>query len=324
MKRSAYLLPGAVALVLTACNKDEVITPDPDGDGPDKGDTTTQRPVTPTSSASSVKVFEYTPAPGQFINENMDGVDTPERACAWAQERLDKNLDVSLGAFGGFIVVGFDHSIVSHDTGYDFTIGGNAFFNASTGTGGSNEPGIVYVMQDTNGNGLPDDTWYELMGSDTRSETTIHNYQVTYYRPTGDGEAVRWTDNQDGEGTVDYIAVSHKQPSYYPAWVIADTYTLSGTRLESRTDHDTVNRVWNNWAFDWGYADNMGSDRLEGEGQRNGFAIRNAVNADFQPVGLDYIDFVKVQTGVNSKAKPLGEVSTEVFHFTSLSVINTQ
>lgn len=35
---------------------------------------------------------------------------------------------------------------------------------------------------------------------------------------------------------------------------------------------------------------------------------------------LKYIDFVKVQVGVNAKSGPLGEVSTEVFSFADLSI----
>lgn len=40
--------------------------------------------------------------------------------------------------------------------------------------------------------------------------------------------------------------------------------------------------------------------------------ISNAVDADGEPVHLDRIRFVKVQTGVNTKSGWLGEASTEV------------
>lgn len=40
-------------------------------------------------------------------------------------------------------------------------------------------------MQDINGNGLPDDEWYELKGSEAGKEETIQNFEVTYYRPEG-------------------------------------------------------------------------------------------------------------------------------------------
>jgi hypothetical protein len=42
------------------------------------------------------------------------------------------------------------------------------------------------------------------------------------------------------------------------------------------------------------------------------FRISDAVTADGQPIRLDFIDFVKVQTAVNAKAGWLGEISTEV------------
>lgn len=86
-----------------------------------------------------------------------------------------RNTYVSLGGFGGYIVVGFDHSIDASG-GYDLAIVGNSFE-------GSSEPGIVWVMQDENGDGLPNDTWYELKGSETGKAETLQDYAVTYYRP---------------------------------------------------------------------------------------------------------------------------------------------
>lgn len=83
---------------------------------------------------------------------------------------------------------------------------------------------------------------------------------------------------------------------------------------------------WINRPYEWGYADNYGSDCLaggdamDGKGQSNGFRIANAMQPDGTPVELKYIDFVKVQVGVNAKSGPLGEVSTEVFSFADLSI----
>ena len=283
------------------------------------------------SSPTADTVYEWVPAPGQFIGETQTGgmsgnETTHESAVAWATARLAERQYVSLGAFGGYIIVGFDHSVVAGDgQGYDFAIQGNAFFNASNGTGGSNEAGIVYVMQDVNGNGLPDDEWYELRGSETGAPETWQDYAVTYYRPAGPKMSVQWTDNRGGSGSVDYLPAFHRQDSYYPAWVQADSYTLRGTRLAPRTVQDSQTGLWDNYAFAWGYADNMGSDVLpgddgNGEGQRNGFKIVNAMYSDGTPVRLQYIDFVKVQTGIQSKSGWLGEVSTEVFGFEDLNL----
>ena len=281
-----------------------------------------------TSLADWNKVYEYTPAPGQFINELKTGgfngtQTTPEAAIAYAEARMsekDSNgnpnpIWVSLGGFGGYIVVGFDHSI-DNSGEYDLGILGNSF-------SGSSEPGIVWVMQDENGNGLPDDTWYELAGSETGKAGTIQNYEVTYYRPTGTQMAVQWTDNLGNSGQIDYLKQFHQQDYYYPLWIEADSYTLRGTCLAPRNyDASGNGSYWVNAEYDWGYADNFSPVDREGEGDNsnavantNHFKISNAIDIDGEPISLDYIDFVKVQCGVNTKSGWLGEVSTEVFGF---------
>ncbi|MBR5594660.1 MAG: cell surface protein [Alistipes sp.] len=280
------------------------------------------------SNANWNKVYEYTPAPGQFINElktgGFDGTQTtPEAAIAYAERRMsevDNNGNpypnwVSLGGFGGYIVVGFDHSI-DNSGDYDLAVLGNSF-------SGSSEPGIVWVMQDENGNGLPDDTWYELAGSETGKAETIRNYEVTYYRPSGASMPVQWTDNQGNSGEVDYLTQFHRQEYYYPLWIEADSYTLRGTCLAPRNyDASGNGSYWVNAEYDWGYADNFSPVDREGEGDNsnaiantNHFKISNAIDIDGESISLDFIDFVKVQCGVNTKSGWLGEVSTEVFGF---------
>jgi hypothetical protein len=178
-------------------------------------------------------------------------------------------------------------------------------------------------MQDENGNGLPDDTWYELAGSETGKTETIQNYSVTYYRPTGSKMPVQWTDNLGNSGEIDYLAQFHRQDYYYPLWIEEDSYTLTGTCLKARNyDASGNGSYWVNVEYDWGYADNFSPiDRLTGEDNANAdananhFKIANAIDMDCQPIHLNYIDFVKVQVGVNAKSGWLGEVSTEVFGF---------
>lgn len=298
----------AVCSVTAGCNKDEVLLPEENG---------YFRPATSGSSAYCDRVYEWTPAPGQFINEAAWGgpMADPEEAASWAEGRFEKRLAVSLGGFGGYIVVGFDHSIAaSPDGGYDFGVGGNAFFESGTESGGSNEPGIVYVMQDENGNGLPDDTWFELSGSESGNPATIRGYEVTYYRPDSAGCKIAWTDNCGGSGFIPYMGMFHSQDSYYPAWVRSDSYTLRGTRLEALGGRNESTGRWETIARGGGYADNMGCDNIRREDfhQCNRFRIADAVAADGSPANLEYIDFVKIQTGVNGVTGALGEVSTEV------------
>lgn len=281
-----------------------------------------RRPASAASSRFQNAVYEFLPAPGQLVGEKTEAgytgnERTHEDAVAYAAGRLEARSYVSLGGFGGYLIVGFDHSIARMESGYDFSIQGNAFDTSS-------EPGVVWVMQDVNGNGEPDDEWYELRGSETGKEGTVSGYAVTYYRPAGKGMDVQWTDSEGHSGTIEYKGEFHDQDFYYPAWA-ADTYTLRGTLLESRNMVDDRG-FWINRPYEWGYADNYGSDCLaggdamDGKGQSNGFRIANAMQPDGTPVELKYIDFVKVQVGVNAKSGPLGEVSTEVFSFADLSI----
>jgi hypothetical protein len=285
------------------------------------------RAKTENSSKVLNKVYEWTPAPGQFIGETnaiggMTGNETTlSLANEWASNRLMVNKFVSLGGFGGYIIVGFDHSIVKGNGDYDFTVIGNAF-------NGSSEPGIVWVMQDINHNGLPDDEWYELKGSETGIDGTIQDYAVTYFRPSGKGMNVEWIDSEGQSGHIDYLEQYHRQDYYYPAWIEVDSYTLRGTLLSPKNRVDPATGYWYNEAYNWGYTDNMGSDKIkggnttDGSGQRNGFKIANAIQPDGSSIDLQYIDFIKVQVGVNAKSGALGEISTEVFGFQDYSMLN--
>lgn len=260
------------------------------------------------SSADFSAIVEYMPAPGQFIGDLKTGGFTGEEltmaaATAYAEERLREGNWVSLGAFGGYIVAAFDHSIENRD-GADLAITGNAF-------DGSSEPGIVWVMQDENGNGLADDTWYELRGSEWGKEETILDYAVTYYRPSGTGMAVAWEDNIGNSGTVDYLKSFHTQDYYYPTWVAEDSYTLRGTRLEARNyDKSGNGSLWVQPHYDWGYADN--NSPTDCADAVNSLDIANAVDCMGESVDLNFIDFVKIQCAVQAKSGWLGELSTEV------------
>lgn len=296
MRKIRIATAAAWLLVLSACNGGtEIVVPVPETD--------------------EVIVYEWLPAPGQYIGDRQTGgmtgdETTAEAARAWAEQRLADRRFVSLGGFGGYIVMGLGRPIRAAASGYDFVVLANQIDTGS-------EPGIVYVMEDTNGNGRPDDTWYELRGSESDSRTTLRDYAVTYYRPREAASPVLWSDSEGNEGQIDYIVAYHKQESYYPAWIESDSYTLRGTRIEARNEQNPTTGEWNNRPYDWGYADNAGDDQVAGAPPGNGFRIANAVDASGRSVRLAQIHFVKVQTGVNAKSGPLGELSTEVCGLTA-------
>jgi hypothetical protein len=271
----------------------------------------------PTESVAD-KVLDYNPAPSQYMNtvttaykENY----TAEEVRKYAEEQL-KDTDlclISLGAYGGYITVGFDHTVPNVPGEYDLKIYGNAYydmFGTLTGAlGGSAEPGIVLVSKDTNGNGLADDEWYELAGSEYNSPATTKNYTITYYRPSSPKEDVKWTDNKGNEGYV-YRNDYHTTNSYYPAWIKEDQITFHGSRLKDNTvnePHENMPEHWVGYCYAWGYADN----HPNGEEQCK-FKIDWAVDKNGNPVVLDGIDFVRIYTAVNQNSGWMGEISTEL------------
>ena len=184
------------------------------------------------------EVLEYKPAPGQFINSSPWG--TPSSAHSLIG---GINGSMSLGAFGGYVVFKFANPVENdpkNPFGIDFTIFGNPLDNWA-------EHGIVSVMKDENENGLPDDTWYELAGSEYFFSSTVKNYEVSYTNPGGDTAAnVPWADNQGNSGFIRINSV-HQQPYYpirdsFPA-VSANNYTLSGTKVASEVDRSSATSV---------------------------------------------------------------------------------
>ena len=292
-----------MVVIVSSCNIDDTITITLGDDN--------FRPATSASNDGWSKVYEYTPAPGQFIGDQAtagfsEQITTPDEAAKFAEQRLREKKFVSLGAFGGYIIVGFDHSVENLD-GYDIAIKGNAFE-------GSSEPGIVWVAQDENGDGEPNDRWYELAGSQATSEETVYNYAVTYFRPEQSAQPIKWRDSEGREGEIDYLASYHKQESYYPIWIKEDSYTLYGTRLKALNyDKSGNGSMWIQPSYGWGYADNFSQeDSLTDDRSVNLFDIENAIDTKAKSVELKYIDFVKIQTAVNAKSGWLGENSTEV------------
>ncbi|WP_343534481.1 PKD domain-containing protein [Pedobacter sp.] len=249
------------------------------------------------SSMYISKVFEYLPAPGQHIN--IASLGSLEQA-----QKLIGSTDnlLSLGGFGGYVIFGFDHSVKNNE-GYDLGIYGNP-------TGPSNasaEHGIVMVSQDKNGNGLPDDEWYELAGSEYAKATTIKNYEITYTNPKAFAD-VEWKDNQGNTGVVKNLS---KNKNHYPLFAAnQNQITFKGTLLPS-TSLSTTGLIINK-PFDWGYTDSYSvGDDYQNKGY-NSFDISWAVDKNGNKVDLKTIDFVKVYTAQNINAGILGEISTDI------------
>ena len=290
-------------------------------------------PQETTSSAYITKVLEYMPAPGQFVNtmpEYEEG-DTQDDMNRKALEAIgnDRRGMVSLGGYGGYITVGFDHRIENRPGLRDFRVLGNAFSGASTvRSGGSYEPGIIQVALDEDKDGKADGgVWYEIAGSAHRDVTqeswygTAQNagndmnfytdYEITYHapetEPVGNHETyIRWEDNKGGQG---YVAknIYHSQ-TYYPQWITERELKFRGSRLpQNGIDESGQGSYYVLYPFAFGYADNAVNS-----GDESAIDIDWAVDADGNKVSLPGVDLIRIYTGVNQQNGWIGECSTEI------------
>lgn len=263
------------------------------------------------------RVFDFLPAPGQSVNKLPAAIDkdienakkdTEETMRVKAETALVAGNMISLGGFGGYVEFGFDHTIINKE-GNDFIVHGNALATWA-------EPGIIMVSYDANGNGKADDEWYEIAGSEYNKETTIKNYEMTYYKPeaeptnASEPNYIRWTDNH---GQTGYISKnSFNRQAYYPVWKGA-SITFKGTFLKSNIAGSGNN--WSNLPYEWGYSDNWANNNEKAQ-----INIDWAVDKNGKTVKLKGIDFVKVYTSNRAEGGWLGEVSTEVSGFTDLNL----
>lgn len=255
-------------------------------------------------------VDEYVPAPGQFVNTLpvTTADDTPQTVAQKCTEAISGDYTsqshgmITLGAWGGYVTFHFDHPVVNVPGERDFAVFGNAFENNA-------EPAIIWVSVDRNQNGMPDDEWYEIKGSEYDNAATIHNYELTYTY-SGEKQAVAWTDNQDNSGSISRNKY-HKQ-EYFPLWLTSKgTLTLTGCRLPdnaSQVDNGEGGLMWILPAYEYGYADNQPNSNREG----CSVDISWAVDAKGNSVTLPYVDFIRCQNAMNQTCGSIGETSTEI------------
>ena len=291
------------------------------------------------SQAYITKVLDFMPAVGQFTN-TLPAYEEGDTQEIMNQKVLNaigngNNSMISLGGWGGYVVVGFDHTIENKPGLRDFRVLGNAFYAASNPNpdapvGGSCEPGIIQVAYDKNKNGVPDeDEWYEIAGSahhnpqgeawyqmalkNGNDVNLYKDYQITYYRPAQEPttpeekeQYIRWKDNQGNEG---YKVKNsfHNQP-YFPQWFEGDELTFKGTCLpQNGIDESGQGNYFVLYKFNYGYADNENNTKDD-----SAIDIDWAVNSKGQKVNLPGVDFIKIYCGVNQENGWLGECSTEV------------
>lgn len=292
-------------------------------------------PETPQNATPYItKVLEYRPAPGQFVNtmpQYKEG-DTQATMNEKALNAIGNNTKgmITLGGYGGYVTVGFDHTIRNAKDANDFLVLGNAFENSS-------EPGIIQVAYDVNQNGQPDEEeWFEIAGSAHHAPKhelwyeqakqagniveTYRDYSITYKKPAKEPTTneekenyIFWEDNKGHKG---YKVMNqfHPQP-YYPQWIEEEQLVFTGTCLPQNGINQGTDKNFVLPSFTYGYADNYPNDA-----EKAAIDIDWAVDKDGNPANLPGVDFIKIYTGVNQENGWLGENSTEVCGVTDLNL----
>ncbi len=260
----------------------------------------------------ATKVYDFLPAPGQFVN-TVWAADTSSGEYVIGSS----SSGVTLGGWGGYIILGFDKAIVDNDYnpyGIDFSVTGNAF-------SGWGEPAAVQVMTDENGNGLPDDTWYELAGSEYYFSTTIKNVEMTYYNPKYNTRYdIPYSTNKGFNGVM--RTNSYHTQSYYPDPynfdINGDSITYKGNYISFCLDKSNPSYIDAVRLPAFGYADviSKNSTPTVPRNAYDGFDLKWAVDDEGNSIELDSVNFIKVYAASQEDGGWLGEVSPEIFSAT--------
>lgn len=245
-------------------------------------------------------VFEYVYAPGQHAklvkkSDIQYFIGNPDEHQGW----------LYLGGFGGYVIGGFDHNIANHE---------GADFEVILLKGTSPEPALVYVMRDENGDGKPNETWYELKGN--QFENSKRSFWLCYYKAKSDSANITWLDSEGKRGELIPGFGSNYSSGWWWSETQQDSMIFYGTKLPDLYDNNSLNGTQNwtvhNDRFTWGYAENnLGTDYDATLGT-NKLDISNTVDVNGNSINLPDIRFIKVQTGVFQQAGWLNEVSSEI------------
>ncbi len=307
------------------------------------------------------EVLEYRPAPGRQVYEGFDSylenfkkagktvtqdnIISKCRSKFFRNERLFSkgNLEsspstVSLGAFGGYIVLAFDHSVQNLE-GPDIKVYGATEFLSGAQTI-IPQPGVVFVAQDVNMNGQhdEDEPWY-ILNSGSYASTTpgdgpqeglLLGCNVMYRMATGVLEES--TDKMDQEKHFyfpDYIMWSisgaeessgsiaklkkDKDFSYWPAWLpeseglsFENAVRLPNNGVETWNGNILATHEWTWVNPSVQYANTVTCS------QNGGLDLSSAIDMNGNPVELKEIHFVKIQTGVCQQIAIDGQCETLV------------
>jgi hypothetical protein len=281
------------------------------------------------ASPFATRVIAYDPAPGQFVRSAP--FNDPARALGPPGSNgsalvADNTKVVSLGGLGGTITLGFDRPVWRNrfnPHGADLIVYGNAFFAGGDPLRRFGECGVIEISRDDNVNGVADDAWYLIPGSELA--TPISRETIAYdpatlnpaWVPAGRVGGGVWTMtvfrivspainaplliNPRTDGVEAVFGYADLQP------------TLALGDLDADGAPDDPLNLPPPGAFYTVPDDPLTVGISPGSGGGSAVRIAWAVDpATGAPANLDRIDFVRITTAAAAPPGVLGEISTEV------------
>lgn len=328
---------GIFVLLFISCPGEiEVLPGDPDYIPPDWSD-----PILYYDEAAYFpsEVTDFRQAPGQYANDATYGIDgntdlllgTPVGA---GTAMAGNTSIVSLGMAGGYVEIKFEPPILDHADnigGYDFIVFGNSIWPAGNPESAWQEPGAIWVMKDTNGDGSQSgETWYLIPGShltaSDSAETIIFDdtdgglpppaeYKASWW-PAGETSPMSFPEVFTLPGTLYSSAGAPEAVWGYvdvtPTMTLGDLSGADGSdgdnSIEDEEDYPGISSV-----FFYTTPDTPGDRKIDpGSGGGDAIDIAWAVDpADFSSAGLDEISWIKI-VSATAATGTVGEYSCEV------------
>ena len=284
-------------------------------------------------------VIDYTPAPGQIVN--APSFNDPSRALGppVGGGTLAPNNSglVTLGGFGGSITLAFDSPVLDdprNPMGLDCIVFGNAFWPSGDPSARFAEAGVIEIALDSNGNGLADDPWFLIPGSHLAPPVapTIQPWDADAGTPTPPTTLSWYPAGAPSPMTTATFAL----PGLIGSGLLINTLGSGAEMFFGSADLSPTLLLGDMTGASGAPGDNLLTDPEDdpaadpalfyttpddpltvgvdpGSGGGDAFDIASAVDpATGAPANLPSFDFIRISTGVNAIAGPLGEVSTEI------------
>jgi hypothetical protein len=279
-------------------------------------------------------VVEYSPAPGQFVNDAQ--YNDPGRALGppvgGGTHDGNESSVVTLGGFGGRLTLAFDHVVEDHPLnpfGMDAIVFGNAFWLGADFQRHWAECAVIEIALDANENGTIDDEegWYLIPGShivdapaqlatvtwDDDPDTVLPPEYLSWIPP---GQTGTWTTSavalpEDVFGTLVIVnpAVSPDEEGIYGYADYAPTLVLGDLDGDGQVDDPMLTPE----AFYTVPDDPWTSGVTPGSGGGDAFDIAWAIDpVTGRPAGLTGFDFIRFTSPVDVILTYFNEKSPEI------------